>query len=188
MKIKSFAVIVATCTILCHWDAFGCSEGYFMKEIKLTKGYVALVDDSDFGWLSRWNWHAHVVGKTAYARRTQKVDGVVYRVFMHRAIMGLTNREEFCDHINGAGFDNRRENLRVCTHSENQRNRSKNKNGSSCYKGVCWSKKRQKWMSQIDVNGITVRIGEHNTEIEAAISYNTKAKELYGDFCRINTV
>lgn len=82
-----------------------------MKEIPLTQGYVTLVDDADYEWLSRWKWHYH----GGYAERG---DGVL----MHREITDCPAGKEV-DHINHDPLDNRRENLRVVTRWQNMLNR-----------------------------------------------------------------
>jgi hypothetical protein len=92
-----------------------------MKEIKLTKGKTAIVDDEDFDRLSQYKWQFAVIG---YARRTVYVKGKKGRqtLYMHRDILA-TPSDMFTDHINGNRLDNRKENLRVCTQAENNRNR-----------------------------------------------------------------
>ena len=56
IKSKSSIVVVATCTFLCYWTAFGYDGGVFMKEIQLTQGYVTQVDDADYEGLNQWKW------------------------------------------------------------------------------------------------------------------------------------
>ena len=89
------------------------------------------------------------------------------------------------DHINGNGLDYRKCNLRVCTHQQNLQNQRIQK-GVSKFKGVCWHKASQKWMAKIKHNYKTIYLGVFNNEIDAAKSYNKKAKELFGEFARLN--
>jgi len=85
-----------------------------MKEMELTKGKVALVDDKDFEWLSQWKWSIFSIG---YAGRTE-----VYKtIYMHRVIANAP-KGFVIDHLNGNIRDNRRCNLRICTHAENLHN------------------------------------------------------------------
>lgn len=92
------------------------------------------------------------------------------------------------DHINGNGLDCRRGNLRLCTKSENQRNRRPNQNGTSGYKGVGWYKKYNCWRVRIQVNGKKQHIGYFDNEIDAATAYDNAAKQLHGEFARLNLI
>ena len=106
---------------------------------------------------------------------------------MHRIILNLGGEKE-CDHKNGDGLDNRRENLRICSHRENQFNRKKSKNNISGYKGVSWSKKSRKWRTCIQINNKTKHLGLFIDKIQAAIIYNKAAKNLYGKFANLNKI
>lgn len=87
------------------------------------------------------------------------------------------------DHINGNKLDNRKSNLRICTDAENARNSSK-KSGN--FKGVQWRSDKHKFRARIMDNGKEIFIGYFTNEIEAAKAYDTKAKELFGEFARLN--
>jgi hypothetical protein len=91
------------------------------------------------------------------------------------------------DHVNGDGLDNRRSNLRVCTHAENARNQSsRTRMSTSRFRGVVWAKDRRKWRAMIGDNGRTVHLGNFTDEIEAAQAYDRAAREMYGAFARLN--
>ena len=85
-----------------------------MKEIKLSNGYVSLVDDGDYKMLKQFKWSAIVTPRTAYAYRSywDKEKKSVRSVSMHRLIMDFPDGMQV-DHINHNGLDNRKENLRV---------------------------------------------------------------------------
>lgn len=105
-----------------------------MKQIKLTKGYTALVSDEDFQKLNAHKWHASEEGrngaKTYAVRRAKKdeyINGRRYKIRMHREVMGLIpwlfdNGLPVVDHIDGDGLNNTRENLRTLTQEENMGN------------------------------------------------------------------
>ena len=148
-----------------------------MKQISLTQGMYAIVDDADFEWLNQWKWHIQAGHNTYYAVR--KCNGK--RIRMHRLILGCTENEEV-DHKNHNGLDNQRHNIRKCTHSQNMQNLPYRKGGSSKYKGVSWDKESRKWLASIKLNGIKQRIGLYLLDIDAAKAYDKVAIKLFGDF------
>jgi hypothetical protein len=89
------------------------------------------------------------------------------------------------DHINGNTLDNRRSNLRVCTHAENMRNRRKNSNSSSGYKGVFWDNHYKKWSSYIRVNNKRIYLGRFDDSKVAYEAYVAASKKYHGEFGRI---
>ena len=156
-----------------------------MKEILLTQGYVAIVDDEDAERISRFKWHI-TINKSknshhVYAEATPKYR---YRISMHRLIAGAGVGNEV-DHINGNTLDNRRNNLRLCTRSQNNGNQRKTR-GSSRYKGVCFDKQTGRWRAQIAHNGKRMKIGRFDIEEAAARAYRMKARELFGEFASDN--
>ena len=92
------------------------------------------------------------------------------------------------DHVNGDGLDNRKINLRTCSKSENKANSRKYIGGTNKYKGVSWSKGKQKWASYASKNSKIFHLGYFISEVEAALVYNKFAKENYGEFARLNKV
>ena len=153
-----------------------------MKEIALTRGMVALVDDQDFEALGH-KWYANRNGRRFYAVRMVPREGGGRRMeYLHRLVLArVLGRElvrgEDTDHVNGDGLDNRRENLRVATRAQNMRNcRRYMANPSSRYLGVCWCKEISKWQARVGVNGKAINLGYHATELQAA-----QAREAYID-------
>lgn len=156
-----------------------------MKEIKLTQGYVALVDDEDYERLSQFSWHVNKNGNTNYANRTtSRKFGRQRQIGMHMEVMNGKG----IDHIDGNGLNNQKSNLRFCTSQQNQMNQKKIKNTSSIYKGVCWNKRINKWHCQIKINGKMQYLGSHINEVDAAMAYDNRAKELFGEFARLNII
>src|SRR5688500_491678 len=151
-----------------------------MAVIPLTQGYYALIDDDDFDWLSKLNWHAKVrhtkVSTTVYAGTNIIRDPCNWRngyrwVSMHRLILNEPDGE--VDHINGDGLDNRRSNLRVCTHSENLRNRRPY--GRSKFLGVVFDDSGGSWRQPWRANIGQRRLGRFTTEEAAARAYDAAA-------------
>lgn len=85
--------------------------------IPLSLGRVAVVDDDDYPYLSRFSWYCD----GTYAVRTGVHKGVRYAVKMHRVILHAPGTREV-DHINGDTLDNRKDNLRLVTHGQNMQN------------------------------------------------------------------
>lgn len=115
-----------------------------------------------------------------------RVDGQMYQV--HRLMYMIHNSIDiieplrYIDHINGDRLDNSKENLRICTKGENQRNSGKQVNNTSGYKGVSWCKKDRKWVAQIS-HGNKIRcIGRYSTPELAYEAYCVRGRELHGEF------
>ena len=155
-----------------------------MKEITLTNGAVTLVDNRDYAWLSQWKWSTSVSGTRFYASGQM---GGEKRKRMHRIILNAPKGMEV-DHINGRTLDNRRCNLRICSRQENSRNSSVNYNSASGYKGVTrrLDRDHDTWQARITLDGKGIYLGEFTCKVEAAKAYDRKAKELHGEFARLN--
>ena len=157
-----------------------------MKKILLTQGKFALVDNNDYERVNKYKWFARKVGTNWYAERKCTISrNRQETVIMQRFIMDA-DVFQIVDHENRNGLDNRRQNLRFCTRSQNIANSRKKKNTISVYKGVCWHKGVKKWMSQIQHRNKNIYIGLFKSEVDAAYSYDKKAIELFGKFANLN--
>jgi len=142
----------------------------------------ALVDDADYEALSRHMWRLHSTGN--YAER----GGGSTKVLMHREVI-CAKPGEYVDHINGNGLDNRRENLRICTHQQNLRHRVSPPVGVSRFRGVSLDKRKgrkKKWRAHITVDGRQRSLGYYELEVGAAMAYDAAALKLFGEFASPN--
>lgn len=156
-----------------------------MKEIVLTNGLIAKVDDDDFEWLSQYKW-----GPTnGYAMRSeiikiagkQKTKGIM----MHREINKTPVGKE-TDHIDGDRLNNQKSNLRTATASENQANYGLPKNNKTGYRGVFFHQNR--YCAVIRHKNKLYRLGRYKVPEEAALAYNKAAIEKFGEFAYQNTI
>ena len=149
-----------------------------MAEIKLNRGLVALVDEEDLPRLSSRKWRAltmHKQERYTYAISSDSRSTPMAR-FITNAPAGMV-----VDHINGNRLDNRKANLRVCTHAQNMRNRAL---AGGRWKGLC--KDRGRWRVVVVVDRKRHRIGTFDTQEEAARAYDAAALRLHGEFARLN--
>lgn len=157
-----------------------------MAEIALGKGFVVVVDDADYEFLSQFNWQLSRISEDiVYARAN---------ISMHRLLSGLKPGDKrVVDHKDGNGLNNTRSNLRIATVAENSKNRRPRKSSKSPYKGVKfakvkWGVLKKPWQAQIYTNGKNKHLGYFATAEEAAEAYNAAARKYFGEFAYLNKV
>ena len=152
--------------------------------IPLTQGKVALIDAADLTLVSKFKWCAMRNRKTFYAMTNiRRPDGTRMLLPMHRILLNAPPDIE-CDHIDGDGLNNIRSNLRLATRAENQRNRGKNRNNTTGFKGVSFRKETRKFQAHIRLNGRRVYLGLFPTPEAAHAAYCAAAMKLHGAFAR----
>lgn len=157
-----------------------------MREIPLTQGKVALVDDEDYDRVIQHKWCAQKIENCWYATTNIRVNDIKKPLRMHRLLLGLSFGDKHqVDHLNHNGLDNRRSNLRICTNAENRRNRRPSKKISK-YLGVSWRKSNHKWASQITTNNRTINLGSFVREECAALAYDFAALKYHREFANFN--
>lgn len=137
-----------------------------------------MVDDEDFEYLNQWKWCRTTFGHIVRFENKKAI-------LMHREIL-KTPLKKVSDHINGIPNDNRRENLRICSQSENMMNMGIRKGKKIC-KGV-YLHPNGRFKATITINGRSKHIGYFGSEEEAARAYDEKARFYFGEFSRLNSI
>lgn len=150
-----------------------------MREIPLTQGQSALVDDEDYHWLSRYTWHAQKYRENKYYAYTNIGK---YSLSMHGLIMARTH----CDHKDRNGLNNQKDNLRVASRSQNGCNRVRAIKNKTGYRGVY--ENNDKFQARVSIQGKRIYAPSKDTKKEAAIAYNSLAIEHYGEFAILNII
>lgn len=162
-----------------------------MKIIELTRGYKTLVDDDDFDLLNQWKWTAFVYKSDGRVRAVRnkrygsRKENKSMAILMHRFIISAPDGLEV-DHKNLNTLDNRKENLRLATKSQNNMNRPIRANNKTGYKGV--QARGNVFRARIRKDKKDYSLGQFQTAIEAAKAYNKKAIKLFGEFARLNEI
>lgn len=162
-----------------------------MKEVALygTKaaGRVALVDDEDYPLVRQYKWYVWEKRRSGrnsgpYAVTTYQSQGRTQNLRMHNLVAGYTN----CDHANGNGLDNRRNNLRPISGSQNRYNERPQVGRSSQFKGVYWDRQYGKWRAQITTDGKRRYLGSSEDEEAVAKLYDEAAYAAWGERAWLN--
>lgn len=142
---------------------------------------VFSIEDLDLRVSHSW----YVKGPYAYSAIKGRTT-YFHRLVAERVANRKLGRQDYVDHINGNRFDNRRTNIRLCTHAQNQLNAKLSSRSTTGFKGVSWSKERGEFEAYISFARKRRRLGRFPTAEEAARAYDEAAKRLHGEFVRTN--
>ena len=142
----------------------------------------ALIDSEDYEKCKsvKWTGRKEIYGLRVFNNKIGQLSEFIMN-FKSTAMVVI-------DHINGNTLDNRKQNLQICTTRQNQMKKRMQKNNTSGYRGVCWNKNQHKWQGAIVYKRKHFHLGLFSTKEEAALAYNKKAKELFGEFAVLNSV
>lgn len=157
------------------------------KEIQLTRGYFTTIDDEDYERVSQYKWYAGVTRCRVYAQRgvSIRVNGKqrVVIILMHRFIMNAASDIDV-DHKNLDTLDNKKENLRFATQSQNNGNNPLRQDSTTGFKGV--TKAKNRYRARIGKDNKRIGLGFYLTAEDAARAYDKAAITLFGEFARTN--
>jgi hypothetical protein len=161
------------------------------REIPLTQGKVAIVCDchahlvENDKWQAAWDKSTRSFRAMRTASPAERLLGAPRTIYMH-AVVNKTPRGMQTDHINHDTLDNCCLNLRTATRAQNNSNRRRPSNNTSGFKGVSFNQRRRKWEAQISIDDKHKFLGYFETAKTAAEAYDSAAKELHGEFARLN--
>ena len=164
----------------CNYGVYKFHDDY--AECILPCGNRFSIDLEDYPLVSQYRWVTNPAGYflTSLGSKNE-------HQFLHRLIINPPDGK-LVDHIDGDKSNCRRENLRICTQKENNRNVGLTSNNRSGYKGVHWAADRGKWRSEITVDGKHIRIGSFETAEDAARAYDEYALFYFGEFAKTNAM
>ena len=162
-KYKNDMVVYSTHAEVILCDKYGCEKAR------------ALIDLGDIEKVGKYRWYATEKG---YVKSQNNLR-------LHRLVMNATE-DYLVDHINRNPLDNRKSNLRMCTQAENSRNVGVSQANTTGFKGVYFEKLNNKYRARIKYNGKRISLGCYENAVDAAIAYDKKAIELFGDFAYTN--
>lgn len=158
-----------------EWRPIKGFPGYYISD----QGRVKSLKRRKEKLLKQW------LGTHGYPQVTLSNEGQLTTETVHRlvakAFLGISDDQEI-DHIDGNPLNNRLDNLRVCSHAENMKNRRRHSNNSSGFPGVSYHKASGKYQAQIWLNGRNKHLGLFKTPEEAAIAYKNASLKLHGAF------
>jgi hypothetical protein len=181
--VQDFLAYVAGCPLYVRDIADGLPHdepGVMRIPLTNTDGVFALIDAEDYDLLKRYKWRLHETrGEPGYAVASCQVGPRNHAIYMHRLVLMLLGASGEVDHKNLSKLDNRKTNLRACTHAENSKNLPTPSTNTSGFKGVIWS--RGKAVGTVVSDGRVYRKGFDTAEAANAWAVRTRAA-LHGEF------
>lgn len=144
-----------------------------------------LIDAEDFERVTRTVWHY----KGGYAHAGSSKYLASHHKRLHAYIL-RSQPGELIDHINGDRLDNRKQNLRIVTQAQNNKNakRPTFPGKTSRFKGVCWDRYNARWIAGVTSDGVHHHLGFYDDEVQAARVYDEAALLHHGEYARTNAM
>lgn len=158
-----------------------------MIQREFTGGEILLLDEADAWVLDQYSLAVDRKKTNTYIRTTRKGPGAAKqgRGYLHRILMDCPEDMQV-DHVDGNGLNNTRANLRIASPSQNVHNKGMCHNNTSGYKGVYWSRERNRWFAKIVVSGREFKRGYFHNVHDAALAYASLAEQKMPEFCRFD--
>lgn len=158
-----------------------------MRNIKASR--ACFVDDEDYEMLKNRKWSENGNGypRNGFTNRILNPNKQQIFVMMHRVIMWSPDGMVI-DHIDGNKLNNQKKNLRVCSPTDNKRNRGMSRRNTSGYKGVYWQRANKKWYAAINTDERFLNVGSFENKEDAARAYNAAASKYHGEFAKLNVI
>lgn len=170
-----------------HYDVNGDSVKVYSNG--KNKHLYFFIDKADLDTIAGYSWRVYIGKVNNNYKRVETsitTNNKTTHVMLARFLMGYP-KGKFTDHIDCDSLNNRRDNIRLASQSENSRNVPKTfKKTHSKFKGVSWHKRKNKWIATCAVNSKNKFLGYFSNEIDAAKAYDKTAKELHGEFAKTN--
>ena len=165
----------------CHKHLIKGNTYDFDYETNIATGYTSkgqpfYFDIEDYDKIKEYKWRISLDGYVVSAATKDHKE-----IRMHRLIMDCP-KGKVVDHINHCKSNNCKNNLRICTHSENMKNKKKSKNNTSGITGVTWKKRDKRWEAQITVDNKIIHLGYFKTIEEAAKARKEAEIKYFGEF------
>lgn len=146
-------------------------------------GFTVSIDDEDYWMIEKWHWMVRQLSKTAkrsYLIRKEHGKSILFHREVNKTPPGMVT-----DHIDHNTLNNKKSNLRTCTHGQNACNRELMRVNTSGYKGVCRSDSKHGWRARIKVNHQEIYLGAYKTKQEAYEAYRKAAIEIHGEYASL---
>ena len=153
-----------------------------MQLLPIKDGGFTLVDDWIYDIVYKWSWRL----SDGYPRTNINIDGKRYHICLHHFVMGKPLSGWEVDHKDHNKLNNLKNNLRWCTHQQNNFNRCAYNKAKSVYKGVKWDSTKKRWEVRLSIGPRRMRFGRYRTETEAALAYDAAARKYHGEFAWLN--
>jgi len=160
-------------------------------EVILTRGYTAAIDLDDVPLIQNYNWYAKPEFRkdgtleVVYAARNVLIQPKHRKTVLMHTVILKCNQGFVVDHLDGWGLNNRKNNLREATRSQNMHNQGVRVNNKTGFKGVSFHSPLQKYVAKICINGLVRHLGYFSSKEEAAEVYKSACYTLHGTFAKL---